>query len=132
MRVTKVIKDYVEREINAKFDKKLNEIGKDYRAAQEELDRRLSELCERTEAEAAEIAKSLGFDYSKRRYGSQRAVSISAYGFENEEKRKEIDEQRRALDAQCKNAIESILLSLELGETTKAELKSAIDSVTVE
>ncbi len=134
MRVTKVIREYVEREVSAKFDPKIAEVGKDYSREKEELERRLKVLCEETEHKALEIAKSMGFDYIVSRYGGHRsgAVSITPHAFENEAKGAANAAACAALTSQKAKAIETILLNLELGETTKAELKSAIDAVKVE
>ena len=64
MRVTKVIREYVEREVGAKFNPLIQEIDKEYSAERAELERRLNELKEETEAKAIEIAASLGFTYA--------------------------------------------------------------------
>ena len=130
MRVTKVIREYVEREVSAKFDPKLSVIGDAYKAEREELERKLNELREETEERAFEIAKSLGFEYS-RPYCSRNVVSISSYSFENREKSDAISAEKRALEKQKRDAIDNLLLNLELGETTKSELRSAIDSIEV-
>lgn len=132
MRVTRVIREYVEREVNAKFDPKVREIAAEYEREKEELAHRLEALCAETEEKALEIAKSLGFDYVHTRWGSSsKSVSVSPYAFSNEEKSEAVIAAQNNLANQRRTAIENILLSLELGETTKAELKNVIDSVEI-
>ena len=88
----------------------------------------MKELRDETYAKAIEIAAELGF--SENTYYRD-AVSIYAGHFENKEKADAINRRRRELENKRTKAIENILLNLELGETTKAELKDAIESVEV-
>lgn len=128
MRVTKVIRDYVEREIGAKFQPMLDNVGKEYQEEFDNLTQRLKELEEETEVRAQEIARSLGFSMGRYRSG---CVSINFYTFENHEKSDRVRDERLAIERKRDEAIENILLNLELGETTKAELKGAIEAVEV-
>lgn len=112
---------------------KLQKLARIIPAKKEELGRRLTVLCKETEHKALEIARSMGFDYIASRYSNRSgAVSITPYAFENEAKKAAYAAAYAALTSQKAKAIETILLNLELGETTKAELKSAIDAVRVE
>jgi hypothetical protein len=128
MRVTKVIREYVEREVGAKFNPLIREVNKEYDAERAELERRLNELKEETEARAIEIASSLGFAYTP---WHSDAVRISTNYFSNREKEEANLKLRRELESRRDKTIEDLLLNLELGETTKAELKDAIEAVTV-
>ena len=126
MRVTKVIKEYVEREVYAKFQPKLDAIGKEYKEEQDELNRRLSELRSEAEARACEIAASLGFErrsgcYDKMHWANYQKKSVV----------EAIDTERKELTARRQEAIDNILIGLEIGETSKDELKDALDSVVV-
>ena len=129
MRVTKVIREYVEREVGAKFNPLIQEINKEYDAERAELERRLNELKEETEAKATEIAASLGFAYASAWHSD--AVRIYPNYFSNKEKEEAGSKLRRELESRRDKTIEDLLLNLELGETTKAELKDAIEAVTV-
>ena len=51
--------------------------------------------------------------------------------FSNKEKEEAGSKLRRELESRRDKTIEDLLLNLELGETTKAELKDAIEAVTV-
>lgn len=128
MRVTKVIREYVEREIRAKFQPQLDEIGREYKAERDVLNERLKELEEETEVRAREIAESLGFSLNSWHSG---VVSIRSGYFENREKSDRDMRLRAEVETKRDEAIENILLNLELGETTKAELKGAIEAVEV-
>lgn len=127
MRVTKVIREYVEREIGAKFNPLIDDVGKEYKEEKAELERRLKDLEERTKEEAIRIGEELGFTA---RYKSD-VVSIRTGWFENEAKSLGVMRRRAELREKRDDAIEEILLNLELGETTRAELKGAIEAVTV-
>ena len=128
MRVTKVIREYVEREIRNKFDKKIEDARREYDEEKKELSRRLEELVNETEEKAYGIAKAMGFDYN---YVGRRSVNISPSSFRNKEKDDAVYGVIDELRQKERRAIEDILLSLELGETTKSELKDAIDAVEV-
>lgn len=131
MRVTKVIREYVVREICAKFDQEIDKIGIEYRKQRDELDAKLKGVREKAEAEAYEIAKSMGFDYTESIWGRQNCIELYTYRFDKRDQCAADDEARRALEKRRQEAIDSVLLGLELGETTKSELKSAIDAVSV-
>lgn len=129
MRVTKVIREYVEREIKIKFNEKIAEVRREYDEKIKEFERRLNELCDETEIKAYEIARSMGLDY--RPTARHSSVSISSSYFENTEQRNAVYEKVNTLRDRERKAVEDILLNLELGETTKSELKGAIDAVEV-
>lgn len=128
MRVTKVIREYVEREIRNKFDRKIKDARREYDEEKKELSRRLEELAIETEEKACGIAKAMGFDYD---YAGRRSISFNPSSFRNKEKDDAVYEAINELRQKERRAIEDILLSLELGETTKSELKDAIDAVEV-
>ena len=131
MRVTKVIREYVEREICAKFDPEIDKIGAEYQKQRDELDAKLEGIMGKAEAEAYEIAKSMGFDYTKSGWGRRGCIELYTNRFEKRDQCAADGEARRALEKRKREAIDSVLLGLELGETTKSELKSAIDAVSV-
>lgn len=131
MRVTKVIRDYVEREVSAKFDAQLKDLGKDYSEQLQKFSDEADELKTRWIEELNDLAAAYGLSLTMSRYGLRCPVSVDTYVYKDEEKDKEIQETRRRLEARRRDAIEEILLNLELGETTKADLRSAIDSLEV-
>ena len=131
MRVTKVIRDYVEREVSAKFDDQLKDLGKDYSEQLQKFSDEADGLRKRWIEELNGLAATYGLSLTTSRYGLRCPVSVDTYVYKDEEKDKEIQETRRRLEARRRDAIEEILLNLELGETTKADLRSAIDSLEV-
>lgn len=131
MRVTKVIRDYVEREVSAKFDAQLKDLGKDYSEQLQKFSDEADGLRARWIEELNSLAATYGLSLTTSRYGLRCPVSVDTYVYKDEEKDKEIQKTRRELEARRRDAIEEILLNLELGETTKADLRSAIDSLEV-
>ena len=125
MRVTGVIKDYITREVNKKYQEKLDSIPNDY---QEDYDKMISEieaLVDETNVKARQIAEKYGMlkeknykiiDYSTYRLGDD-TRSDKRYALVRELKQKRDDK------------IAQIILDLELGETTKKELNDVLANV---
>lgn len=125
MRVTGVIKDYITREVNKKYQEKLDSIPNDY---QEDYDKMISEikaLVDETNIKARQIAEKYGMlkeknykiiDYSTYRLGDS-ARRDKRYALVNELKKERDDK------------IAQIILDLELGETTKKELNDVLANV---
>ena len=125
MRVTRVIKDYITREVDKKYQDKLDSIPNDY---QEDYDKMIDEieaLVNETNVKARQIAEKYGMlkeknyniiDYHTYRLGDSER-SDKRYALVNE-LRKERDDK-----------IAQIILDLELGETTKKELNDVLANV---
>ena len=125
MRVTRVIKDYITREVNKKYQEKLDSIPNDY---QEDYDKMIDEiqaLVDETNIKARQIAEKYGMlkeknydiiDYHTYRLGDSER-SDKRYALVNK-LRKERDDK-----------IAQIILDLELGETTKKELNDVLANV---
>ena len=125
MRVTGVIKDYITREVNKKYQEKLDSIPNDY---QEDYDKMIDEieaLVDETNVKARQIAEKYGMlkeknykiiDYSTYRLGDD-TRSDKRYALVRELKQKRDDK------------IAQIILDLELGETTKKELNDVLANV---
>ena len=125
MRVTGVIKDYITREVNEKYQEKLDSIPNDY---QEDYDKMISEieaLVDETNVKARQIAEKYGMlkeknydiiDYHTYRLGDD-TRSDKRYALERELKKERDDK------------IAQIILDLELGETTKKELNDVLANV---
>lgn len=131
MRVTKVIRDYVEREVSAKFDAQLKDLGKDYSEQRQKFSDEADELKTRWGEELNSLAATYGLSLTTSHFGFRCPVCVDTSVYRDDEKDKEIQKTRRELEARRRDAIEEILLNLELGETTKADLRSAIDSLEV-
>ena len=136
MRVTRVIREYVEREVGKKFEpafKAAEEIGNP--AVKEVLDY-VKTVVDDANKRIIEMAKSKGCFYDNgtpEEYIS--LVSAPRYTLPSYIKDKDSDKERNdklfELCEKKKAAIEDILLSLELGEATKNELRDLIEKVTV-
>ena len=125
MRVTGVIKDYITREVNKKYQEKLDSIPNDY---QEDYDKMISEikaLVDETNIKARQIAEKYGMlkeknydiiDYHTYRLGDD-TRSDKRYALVRELKQKRDDK------------IAQIILDLELGEITKKELNDVLANV---
>ena len=125
MRVTGVIKDYITREVNKKYQEKLDSIPNDY---QEDYDKMIDEiqaLVDETNVKARQIAEKYGMlkeknydiiDYNSYRLGDD-TRSGKRYALERE------------LRKECNDKIAQIILDLELGETTKKELNDVLANV---
>ena len=125
MRVTGVIKDYITREVNKKYQEKLDSIPNDY---QEDYDKMIDEieaLVDETNIKARQIAEKYGMleeknyniiDYHTYRLGDDTRRS-KRYALVNELKKERDDK------------IAQIILDLELGETTKKELNDVLANV---
>lgn len=125
MRVTGVIKDYITREVNKKYQEKLDSIPNDY---QEDYDKMIDEieaLVDETNVKARQIAEKYGMlkeknyniiDYHTYRLGDSER-SDKRYALVNELKKERDDK------------IAQIILDLELGETTKKELNDVLANV---
>ena len=125
MRVTGVIKDYITREVNKKYQEKLDSIPNDY---QEDYDMMISEieaLVNETNIKARQIAEKYGMLEEK----NYKIIDYNTYCLGDSER----SDKRYALVKELKkerdDKIAQIILDLELGETTKKELNDVLANV---
>ena len=125
MRVTGVIKDYITREVNKKYQEKLDSIPNDY---QEDYDKMISEieaLVDETNIKARQIAEKYGMLKEK----NYNIIDYHTYRLGDSER----SDKRYALVSELKkerdDKIAQIILDLELGETTKKELNDVLANV---
>ena len=124
MRVTKLIREYVEKNVNAVYEPKIKAIGVEYQERKETLNKQLDDLVEQADASAKKMIADAGFELRYNRdcfiqsYGS---VCIKKLEDENNAK-------RNALHAEMREKINDILLNLELG-ATRAELDEMIKNL---
>lgn len=137
MRVTKVIRDYVEREVSLKFEPAFNEAEKMGNPAVQEIRDAIHILIDELNAKAIAMATEAGV-FSNKVYGrpcDEISLVTTGHHFGQCIRDETMDEARgtrlRELRKQKEKVIEDILLSLELGEATKDQLRSLIDNVTV-
>ena len=125
MRVTGVIKDYITREVNKKYQEKLDSIPNDY---QEDYDKMIDEikaLVDETNIKARQIAEKYGMLKEK----NYDIIDYHTYRLGDSER----SDKRYALVSELKkerdDKIAQIILDLELGETTKKELNDVLANV---
>ena len=125
MRVTGVIKDYITREVNKKYQEKLDSIPNDYREDYNKMISEIEALVDETNIKARQIAEKYGMlkeknydiiDYHTYRLGDSERID-KRYALVNKLKKERDDK------------IAQIILDLELGETTKKELNDVLANV---
>ena len=125
MRVTGVIKDYITREVNEKYQEKLDSIPNDYKEDYDKMISEIKTLVDETNVKARQIAEKYGMleeknyniiDYHTYRLGDSER-SDKRYALVNKLKKERDDK------------IAQIILDLELGETTKKELNDVLANV---
>lgn len=125
MRVTRVIKDYITREVNKKYQEKLDSIPNDY---QEDYDKMISEikaLVDETNIKARQIAEKYGMLEEK----NCKIVDYSIYRLGDSERSDKRYVLVNKLKKERDDKIAQIILDLELGETTKKELNDVLANV---
>lgn len=137
MRVTKVIREYVEREVGKKFEpafKAAEEIGN---PAVKEVRDAINKMVGEANAKAIEMAKAAGV-FCNKHYShtveTPDLICTGTYiGHHIRDEAADAERNKRFMELREKKekAIEDILLSLELGEATKDELRGLIEKVTV-
>lgn len=125
MRVTGVIKDYITREVNKKYQEKLDSIPNDY---QEDYDMMISEietLVDETNVKARQIAEKYGMLQKK----NDKIISYSSYNLGDNERKNKRYALVNKLKKEYDDKIAQIILDLELGETTKKELNDVLANI---
>ena len=128
MRVTKVIREYIESQINEKFSPAIQQANNRY----DELTKPAMDEVKEILDEANERAKRVLIDGGFNVNDHKSVFSIAMYGIKNEEADIERNLKISELRSKKSNAINDIILRLELGEATKNELKDLIAAVTVD
>lgn len=130
MRVTKAIREYVEEEITKKYQAKRDAIGQEYETERKLVDEKLDEILSEANAKAEEYLQSVRFVSMNYR------THCNPFGRSGRICQPETEDinakERSLLDAKRNAKIKQVLFDLELGETTKAELKEVLDSITID
>lgn len=124
MRVTKLIREYVEKSVKAVYEPKIEAVGVEYQERKKALNKQLDDLVEQADASAKKMIEDAGFEL---RYN--RNCFIQSYGDVCIKKLEdENGAKRNALHAEMREKINDILLNLELG-ATRAELDEMIKNL---
>ena len=125
MRVTKVIKDYIEREINKKYLEKLNSIPNDY---QEDYNKMIEEIRQYAE-KCNEKAKDIARKYDMLEKEDYDIIEYRTYHLGNNERQQKRRDIERELKKEKDDKIAQTILDLELGEVNKKELNDVLNSI---
>lgn len=129
MKVTKLIKEYIAEQIEAKYRIAIDQATKDYQDTRKQYNDEIKALEVETIDKAKAIAAKYDLKYSENSYQPIVKVSNNA---SNDEKYRQQRDREAELYQKKEAAIRDILVGLELGETTKDELKAAIENVSFE
>lgn len=126
MRVTKLIREYVEEVVNGIYEPLIKNCDGDYYEKKKEVETILEKLADEFDAAAKKIIKENGFSIDS---WDDREKTIITYicNFGNKEYMP-ILEKRRKLRDEKKQKIQDILVNLELGGT-KAELDEMLKKI---
>lgn len=125
MRVTKVVKDYIEREINKKYLEKLNSIPNDY---QEDYNKMIEEIRQYAE-KCNEKAKDIARKYDMLEKEDYDIIEYRTYHLGNSERQQKRRDIERELKKEKDDKIAQIIIDLELGEVNKKELNDVLNNI---
>lgn len=141
MKVTKIIREYVEREVHNKFApkrKRIDDALEESRKIEDEMKASIKLAMEEFEPvinnRRIEIARKYGFelipDYNYTVWKPAVSINYISYDLINDEKDRLLKEKAN-LHQQELDAIDSVLITLELG-ATRSELNAILDAIEVE
>lgn len=119
MRVTKIIREYVEETVNGIYNPIINNCSKDYSEKKNEVEDILEKMADEFDAAAKKIIKEHGFTINSWNGEEKHIVSYTC-NFGEKEYAPILAERRKLRDEKMQK-IQDILVNLELGGT-KAEL----------
>lgn len=125
MRVTKVVKDYIEREINKKYQEKFNSIPNDYQEDYNKMIKEIRQYAEKCNEKAKDIARKYDM-LEKEDYNIIEYRTCYLGNIERQQKRRDIE---RELKKEKDDKIAQIILDLELGEVNKKELNDVLNNI---
>lgn len=126
MRVTKTIKNYIEKRVCAIYQPKIDEIRVDYNAQYNHFDKILDDLLDKVNQEAKNVLKDSGFigGYS---YNNKEEIFYRR-NIHNNSWLDEIRKKENIIKKERDEKIEEIIITLELGGT-KAELEEMLNAL---
>ena len=119
MRVTKIIREYVEETVNGIYNPIINNCSKGYSEKKNEVEDILEKMADEFDAAAKKIIKEHGFTINSWKGEEKHIVSYTC-NYREKEYRPILEERRKLRDEKAQK-IQDILVNLELGGT-KAEL----------
>lgn len=127
MRVTKTIKNYIEKRVHAIYQPKIDKIRVDYKAQHDYFTKILDDLLDKANQDARNILKDSGFVGG---YGYNDIEEDIFYSrdIHNNNWLNEIREKENILKKERDEKIEEIIITLELGGT-KEELEDMLNAL---
>ena len=126
MRVTKIIREYVEETINGIYDPIIGNCSKDCSEKKNEVKEILEKMVNEFDAAAKKVIKEHGFTINSW-YGKEQHIIGYTCNFGDEEF-KSVSDKRNELRDEKRRKIQDILVNLELGGT-KAELDEMLKNI---
>ena len=125
MRVTKAIRDYIEKKVFDEYDKAKNELKKDYEKREERAKKEIKEMLESTVLENINIILNY---YGMEQIEKEDAFNRFYMNIQNREEIAEINRKRTEIYVLAKDKITEILATLELGGT-KEDLDKMLSEI---
>lgn len=126
MRVTKIIREYVEETVNGIYDPIIGNCSEDYSSKKNEVVDILEKMVDEFDAAAKKVVKEHGFTVNSWD-GEERHIISYTCNFGNKEY-ESITHKRNELRDEKRRKIQDILVNLELGGT-KAELDEMLKNI---
>lgn len=130
MRVTKLIREYVEESVRQKFKPEKAKVWKEYDERREALREEIQKIVDEANEKAVALAREAGL-YLDSEYNSETIIRMYGRYIGNREIEAKLREKDRELADRERDTIASVLLGLELGQTDKTELESVLAAIEV-
>lgn len=112
MRVTKVLKEYAEKEISKKMEAKIDELWAEHKAHKEKMEAELEKIRQEADKKALSILKAYGYH---KRYGKSEEEFFEYYiGNWKHEDFEELDKKDDEIRAEYNKKLEMFILEMEL------------------
>ena len=125
MRVTKLVREYIEREVSKKFNEKdleLKQIQEKYEKSRLQFEKELKKIRTKADLEVEKAIKNCGYIGSREKY-----VEISTYSVQNPYY-DELQRRKNELVKIKRDKIDEILITLELGGT-RSDLDAMLSKI---
>ena len=126
MRVTKIIREYVEEAVNGIYDPIIGNCSNDYSEKKNEVEEILEKMVNEFDTAAKKVIKEHGFTINSW-YGKEQHIVGYTCNFGDKEF-KSVADKRNELRDEKRRKIQDILVNLELGGT-KAELDEMLKNI---
>jgi hypothetical protein len=114
MRVSKVVREYIERRVREKYAPKLEVLGAEYKAREEEINKTIRKMVEDFDVELKRVVAEMGGEYQFKPSYSSHIIDCCREVHDNDEWNK-IREEERKIRKEMQSKIDNIVVELELG-----------------